>query len=141
MQSFSGLAASLFNAFNVGQVNAPRRIFGEYVSGNYFAVLGVTPVRGRAFVPAESGDNAGASPVVVIGYRLWQDLFHGDPGVVGKTVRVNRFSLTVAGVAPPEFRGTMPGMAIELWIPMNMAPTLNGRETGCWRTARSGRCG
>ena len=53
LHSFSGLAASLLNGFNVGPSDNPRRIYGEYVSGNYFAVLGVKPVRGRAFLPSE----------------------------------------------------------------------------------------
>jgi len=130
LKSFSGMAASLMNAFNVGPAESPRRIYGEYVSGNYFAVLGVKPVRGRAFLPSESGDNPGASPVAVISYRLWRSLFQGDPGVVGKTIRVNRYELTVAGIAPEEFRGTMPGMAVEIWIPVSMAPLLNGQ--GDW---------
>jgi predicted permease len=129
VKSFSGLAASLLNAFNVGPADNPRRIFGEYVSGNYFAVLGVKPVRGRAFLPLEYGDNPGAFPVAVISYRLWQSLFQGDPGMVGKTIRVNRYELTVAGIAPEEFRGTMPGMLMEIWIPMSMAPLLNGQGT------------
>jgi hypothetical protein len=51
LKSFSGLAASLLNAFNVGPADNPRRIYGEYVSGNYFAALGVKPIRGRAFLP------------------------------------------------------------------------------------------
>ena len=145
LKSFSGLAASLLNAFNVGPADNPRRIFGEYVSGNYFAVLGVKPVRGRAFLPSEYGDNPGASPVAVISYRLWQSLFQGDPGVVGRTIRVNRYELTVAGIAPEEFRGTMPGMRMEIWIPMSMAPLLNGQgdwlledrtERQMWVTAR-----
>ena len=130
VKSFSGLAASLLNAFNVGPVDNPRRIFGEYVSGNYFAVLGVKPVRGRAFLPSEYADNPGASPVAVISYRLWQSLFQGDPRVVGRTIRVNRYQLTVAGIAPEQFRGTMPGMAMEIWIPVNMAGLLNGQ--GDW---------
>jgi predicted permease len=128
LKCFSGLAASLLNAFNVGPVDKPRRIFGEYVSGNYFAVLGVKPVRGRAFLPSEYGDNTGAAPVAVISYRLWQSLFQGDPAAVGKTIRVNRYELTVAGIAPEEFRGTMPGMRLEIWIPMSMAPLLNGQS-------------
>jgi predicted permease len=129
LKSVSGLAASLLNAFNVGRADHPRRIHGEYVSPNYFAVLGVKPVHGRAFLPSESGDNSGAAPVAVIGYRLWQSLFQGDPGVVGKTIRVNRYELTVAGIAPEEFRGTMPGMRMEIWIPMSMAPLLNGQAS------------
>jgi predicted permease len=127
LKSFSGLTASLLNAFNLGPADTPRRIYGEYVSGNYFAVLGVKPVRGRAFLPSENGDNPGAFPVAVIGYRLWQSLFQGDPSVVGKTIRVNRYELTVAGIAPEEFRGTMPGMRMEIWIPVSMAPLLNGQ--------------
>jgi len=138
VKSFSGLAASLMNAFNVGPVDNPRRVFGEYVSGNYFAVLGVKPARGRSFLASEYGDAPGAFPVAVISHRLWQSLFQGDPRVVGATIRVNRYELTVAGVAPEEFRGTMPGMQMEIWIPMSMAPVLNGQ--GAWlledRTAR-----
>ena len=130
LKSFSGLAASLLNGFNVGPSDNPRRIYGEYVSGNYFAVLGVKPVRGRAFLPSESGDKPGASPVAVISYRLWQSLFQADPGIVGRTVRVNHYELTVVGIAPEEFRGTMPGMRMEIWTPMSMAPLLNGQ--GAW---------
>ena len=128
LTSFSGVAASLMNAFNVGPANNPRRIYGEYVSGNYFAVLGVKPVRGRAFLPSEYGDKTGAFPVAVISYRLWQSLFQGDPAAVGRTLRVNRYELTVAGIAPEDFRGTMPGIQMEIWIPMSMAPPLNGQS-------------
>ena len=138
LKSFSGLAASLFNPFTVGPVNSPRRVFGEYVSGNYFTVLGVRPLRGRAFLPSEFADAAGAFPLTVISYQLWQNLLHSDPNAVGRTIRVNRYELTVIGVTPPEFRGTMPGMAIDMWIPIIMAPQLNGQ--GNWlldsRTAR-----
>jgi predicted permease len=129
LKSFTGLAASLLNAFNVGPPENSRRIYGEYVSGNYFAVLGVKPARGRAFLPSEYGDNPGASPVAVVSYRLWRNLFQSDPGLVGRTIRVNRYELTVAGIAPEEFHGTMPGMLTEMWVPINMAPLLNGQGT------------
>lgn len=129
MKSVSGLAASLLNRFNIGPADNPRMVWGEYVSGNYFAVLGVRPISGRAFLPSESDDRPGAYPVAVIGYRLWQDLFHGDPRAVGKTIRVNRYALTVAGIAPQEFYGTMASMRMDLWIPMSMAPLLNGQGT------------
>jgi hypothetical protein len=130
LKSFYGLAASLFNPFTVGPVNSPRRVFGEYVSNNYFTVLGVKALRGRAFLPSEFADSPGASPLTVISYQLWQSLLHGDPNAVGRTVRVNRYELTVIGITPPEFRGTMPGMAVDMWIPMSMAPQLNGQ--GNW---------
>jgi len=130
LRSVSGLAASLFNAFNVGPVDRPRRVFGEYVSGNYFAILGVKPMLGRTFLASEYGDKPGAFPLAVISYGLWRSLFGSDPGVVGRTIRVNSYMLTVAGIAPEEFHGTMPGMLMEIWIPMSMAPLLNGQ--GNW---------
>jgi len=130
LQSFSGLAGSLYNLFNVGPVDHPQRIFGEYVSGNYFSVLRVKALRGRVFLRSESGDQPGAFPLAVISYGLWQKLFQGDPRAVGGTIRVNRYQLTVAGVAPEDFHGTMPGMHLDIWIPFNMAPLLNGQ--GNW---------
>jgi predicted permease len=122
----SGVAASLFNAFAVGDEN-PQRVPGEYVSANYFSVLGVKPELGRAFLPAEFADAAGSAPVVVIGHRLWQQRFHGDRAVLGRTLRINRHELTIIGVVPPEFRGSVPGLALGIWVPMVMAPQLNGQ--------------
>src|ERR1019366_6832418 len=117
----SGVAASLFNAFAVGDEN-PQRVSGEYVSANYFSVLGDKPELGRAFLPAEFADAPGSAPVVVLGHRLWQQRFHGDRAVIGRTLRVNRHELTIIGVAPPEFRGSVPGLALGIWVPMVMAP-------------------
>ena len=140
----SGVAASLFNAFAVGDEN-PQRVSGEYVSANYFSVLGVKPELGRAFLPAEFADAPGSAPVVVLGHRLWQQRFHGDRAVIGRTLRVNRRELTIIGVAPPEFRGSVPGLALGIWVPMVMAPQLNGqgewlltdrKQHQMWVTAR-----
>ena len=126
----SGVAASLANAFTVGDDKNPQRLWGEFVSGNYFAVLGVRPEMGRAFSPEERGDAPGAYPVAVISHRVWQKMFRADPAVVGKTISVNRRKLTIVGVAPPEFRGSVPGLTFGLWIPVVMAPEINGQ--GNW---------
>ena len=140
----SGVAASLFNAFAVGDEN-PQRVSGEFVSANYFTVLGVQPELGRGFLATECADASESCPVVVIGHNLWQQRFHGDRTVLGRTLRVNRHELTIVGVAPEEFRGSMPGMALGIWVPMPMAPALNGqgewlltdrREHQMWITAR-----
>jgi len=140
----SGLAASLLNPFAVGDKN-PQQLRGEYVSANYFSVLGVRPMLGRTFQLAEFADAAGAAPVVVIGEDLWRRRFHGDPGVIGRTLRVNRHELTIIGVVPREFRGSVPGLALGMWIPIAMAPELNGQgdslltdrtEHQMWVTAR-----
>jgi predicted permease len=124
----SGVAASLFNAFAVGDEN-PQRVSGEYVSANYFGVLGVQPELGRAFLPSECSDSAESCPVVVIGHRLWQQRFRGDRTVLGRTLRVNRHELTIIGVVPQDFRGSVPGLALGMWVPMLMAPALNGQGT------------
>jgi len=125
----SGLAAALLNPFAVGDQN-PQRVRGEFVSSNYFNVLGVSAELGRTFLPTEFLDAAGSAPVVVIGHRLWQQRFHGDRAVIGRTIRVNRHELTIVGVAPAEFRGTVPGLSLDIWVPMVMAPALNGQ--GDW---------
>lgn len=121
----SGIALFRPNVFSLGQENHPMRVFGELVSGNYFAVLGVKAARGRTFSPDEFGDNEGAYPVAVIGHGLWQSVFNSDPGIVGQTIQVNRQPLTVVGVAPANFYGGMAGLAEQIWVPATMAVGLN----------------
>jgi len=137
MKLVSGVAASLLNAFAVGDEN-PQRVRGEYVSSNYFAVLGVKAEVGRAFQPTEFLDARASAPLAVISYRLWKQRFHGDRAAIGRTLRVNKHELTVIGVAPPDFRGSVPGLFLDIWVPMVMAPDLNGQ--GDWLlTDRSSR--
>ena len=112
-------------ALSIGDEDHAERIWGELVTGNYFAVLGVKPVLGRFFAPEEYGDKQGGYPVAVISYSLWKRRFSGDPDAIGSTLRVNRQQLTVIGVAPQEFRGSMPGLAFETWVPPVMATQLN----------------
>ncbi len=128
LRQVSGLAASLMSPFTAGEDDSPQRVWGEYVSGNYFAVLGVRVVRGRAFLPEEYGDKPGGYPVAIISERLWKSMFHSDPGVVGRTLRVNRHELTIVGVAAREFSGTVPGLVLEMWVPIVMAPQMNGQD-------------
>jgi predicted permease len=56
----------------------------------------------------------------VISYHLWQDHFHGDPAIVGKTQMLNNVPHTIVGVAPKGFYGTFIGWAMEFWVPMSM---------------------
>ena len=121
----SGIALLRPNVFSLGQENHPMRVFGELVSGNYFAVLGVKAALGRTFSPDEFGDNEGAYPVAVIGHGLWQSVFNSDPRIVGQTIQVNRQPLTVVGVAPANFYGGIAGLAEQIWVPATMAVRLN----------------
>ena len=120
----SGLMVSAPGVLNIGEGEHAERVWAEAVSGNAFAVLGVRPVRGRVFSREEYGDKQGAFPVAVIGYSLWQRRFGGDPKAIGRTVLINRQPMTIVGVAPPEFHGTLPGVFLEIWVPLSMDAQL-----------------
>ena len=124
LKLLSGLAVARPEAMSLGEDEHAERIHGELVSGNYFAVLGVRPVLGRFFNTEEYGDKQGGYPVVVISERLWKSRFHSDPNIAGTTIRLNRQPLTVIGVAPASFHGTVAGLTFELWAPVMMAAQL-----------------
>ena len=88
---------------------------------------------GRVFTRAEAGDALGAYPVAVISASLWQNYFHSDPAIVGKTIRVNRHPLTIVGVVPDEFRGTSPVMQHDLWVPLTMGVALGSLPETAFR--------
>jgi predicted permease len=124
LKLLSGLAVARPEAMSLGEDEHAERVFGELVSGNYFAVLGVRPILGRFFTTEEYGDKQGGYPVAVISERLWRRRFHSDPNVAGTTIRLNRQTLTVIGVAPASFHGTIQGLSFELWAPVMMAAQL-----------------
>jgi predicted permease len=101
-------------SLHVGSTSAGDVHFSP-VSGNFFAVLGVSPVLGRAITE----EDLPASNAAVISYQLWQRAFAGDPGVLGKTVRMGgRRNYTIVGVAPAGFTGVLTGHSIDLWVPI-----------------------
>lgn len=124
LKGISGLAVYRQCAFALGDGIPAKMAWGELVSGNYFEVMGVKPLLGRVFTKEENSDTPGAHPVAVISARLWRSYFQSDPAIAGKTVRVNRHLLTIAGVAPPEFRGTSPVIQYDLWVPVTMGVAL-----------------
>ncbi len=121
----SGLTAASQVTLNYGVGEHTDRIWGELVSANFFSVLGVKPALGRMFSQDECGDQKDACPVAVIGNGLWRSRFHADPGVIGKTIVLNRQHLTVIGVAPAGFRGSVPGLTLSIWIPAMLGARLN----------------
>ena len=126
LKLLDGVAVTRPAAFSVGNEDHAERVWGEMVSGNFFAVLGVTPALGRVFLPAEYGDAPASFPVVVISDRYWRSHFGADPNIAGKTIRINQHQLTIVGVAPAAFHGSMPVTAFDLWIPYMQQPVLNG---------------
>jgi predicted permease len=95
---------------------------GSMVSGNFFSAYGAASLLGRVLSPAD--DRAGASPAAVITWRWWQRQFGGDPGVVGRTILVNRVPLTVAGVLRPDYVGPIVGDPADFYVAMCMQPEL-----------------
>ena len=120
LQSISGLALNQQAPASIGDGENAYSAWFELVSGNYFDVLGVKPVLGRTFAREEYGDRAKGF-TAVISYRLWQDLFRGDPSALGRIVRISRHPVTIIGVAPPEFRGDIPGIGMDGWVPAPLA--------------------
>ena len=115
------LAAFGFRTFRLGTAGGAP-VVGAVASERYFSVLGVRPARGRLFVPGDAAP--GAEPVAVLSHDLWRRRFGSDPGVVGRTIQVNGRAVTVAGVAPPGFGGTVSLVGLDLWIPLSAYPAL-----------------
>jgi putative ABC transport system permease protein len=111
---FSGLIAympfgNMSDLSNVRVGDSVERVASMAVSSNYFSVLGIQPVIGRFFLPEEEKGH-GAQSVAVISHSLWRRLFNCDPAALGKTISIRNHILTVVGVTPAEFIGTVAGM-------------------------------
>ena len=123
-QSFTGIAACGFAQISLTGKGKPERVWGMVTSANYFDVLGVRPILGRGFLPAEDEKPEGA-PVAVISYRLWQTHFGGNPEIVGQAIEINQHPYTIVGVTPAVFQGSQTGVRTEIWVPVMMEAQLN----------------
>ncbi len=122
-QVLSGLLAFTTTQLEFKTNDRVERVSGEYVSGNYFDVLGVRAARGRTFSPEE--DRApGTQPVAIVSDGFWRRRFGADPNLIGQTIMLNNIPLTVIGVAPPSFNGMILEEPTEVWVPALMHPQL-----------------
>jgi predicted permease len=121
--AFSGLAASSPAPLTLGMTTASERLWGEFVSGNYFQVLGVSSRLGRTLLPTDER-SSGSDPVAVISDQLWRRAFASDPHVVGRRILVNAHPLTIVGVAEPGFHGSILSLVLDIFIPLTMRPQL-----------------
>jgi len=113
---FAGYAASREGA-NLTGGSDPERVSICPVTSNFFDILKVDPLLGRAFVHNESG--AGSDELVVLSYGIWRRHFVSNPDVVGSPIQLDGRTYTVIGIAPPSFdfpHGT------DMWAPMSQAP-------------------
>ena len=117
--SFSDLFAYTINLDGLAvKGQQPDRIVTTYVSGNYFAGLGVKPAAGRLFLRSE-GEVLGQDPVIVLSYDYWQQRFGGDPNVIGRPVTLDGHPLTIVGVAPKGFGGMQTFLNSGAYLPLS----------------------
>jgi macrolide transport system ATP-binding/permease protein len=115
---FNGLTRTLAVHGQATSANA------EYVTGEYFRGLAVSPAVGR-LIDSED-DRPGAAPVAVISFATSQNRFGGPPNAIGQSILVDNIPFTVIGVAPPEFFGVDPAVAPDLYLPLHTNALLDG---------------
>ena len=132
-KSFEAIAAYGWTFNFLVRSDGSESIEGMWVAPNYFRALGLQPLLGRTFLDSEAGTTA--KPVIILGYDLWQRTFHGDPHILGRTVRISRWDTppTVIGVMPPGVRFLPSPQAsqepnydlnghVDFWIPAGVNP-------------------
>ena len=109
-----------------GVESAARPLHSEYVSGNYFSLLGVRAFGGRLITPED--DTPASPPVAVLSHRVWQTTYGGDPSVIGSTFVVEGHPFTVIGVAPAGFFGeTLQSDPPDIWVPLQQEAMMDGQ--------------
>jgi len=123
-RTFAGLSFMFNGAFNVGNEGlTPDQVPGGYVSPNLFRLLGVSPVLGRDFTPAE--ETPGTPIVVLISHTLWRQRYGGDPNIVGRPIRIIDQNGTIIGVMP---EGMHFPFNANIWLPTgSMPPAITGQ--------------
>ncbi|HSR53793.1 MAG TPA: ADOP family duplicated permease [Acidobacteriota bacterium] len=110
----------------------PEIVPAQFVTGNYFSLLGSRPLRGRLIMAQDQEDQ---TPVAVLSHHLWQTRLGGSQDVLGRRILLNGQPFTVVGIAPPGFRGTFVGFNFDVFLPASHSaiaglPPLNQRGRG-----------
>ena len=122
---FSGLAAYLTSTVGVAAGDRTERVAAEFVTSNYFPVLGVQIPLGPGLTGAD--ELRGGPQVAVVSDALWRRMFDADAGVVGRSIALNGRTFTVVGVAPAGFEGIVRGQRADLWVSLSQFFPLRGR--------------
>jgi putative ABC transport system permease protein len=139
--SFDAIAAYGWSFNFLIESDGSESLEGMFVTRDYFRVIGLQPILGRAFVESETG--AAPPPTIILGYELWQRKFNGDPRIIGKTIRMSRWDTppTVIGVMPPGVRFLPSPTAakepnynidalVDFWLPLT--PNPKGLKQPIW---------
>jgi len=122
------IACQITGPVGIDTGSNPSTAWPYLVTGNYFDALEIQPFLGRFFHASdEKGKNS--MPYVVLSYAYWHSRFHGDKGVIGRAIQINKHPFSIIGVAPPSFRGTELFFAPALWIPILDQPLIQGSDS------------
>lgn len=140
--TLDGLAAWSKASLTISLPSGGVSSYGNIVSANYFAVLGVRPALGRFFLPDEDRAPLG-NAVIVVSYDFWNANLHADSAAIGRTVGVNGHPYTLIGVAPKGFHGVFTPILAAAWIPLSMQQWVRSNRdldnpgvTWLWEFAR-----
>ncbi len=101
-RSFESIAAIDSVSYNLTGTSDPERLDASRVTDNFFQMMGVGPFLGRTFLPGDA--SAGAEPLVIVSYGLWQGKFGSNRDLIGQVLKLNNKNYTVIGVMPPDFQ-------------------------------------
>jgi len=122
-RSFAEMGGFERTGFNLSTEEEPERVSAARVTASLFPLLGTSPVLGRVFTDEEDGP--AGKPVALLGHELWLRRFAGDPGILGRTVKLDGTPHTIVGVMPPRF--AFPEYA-EVWTPLGLVPEARRGE-------------
>ena len=126
-RSFDDMAAWAISQAGLDTGKDPSNVWEYETSGDYFDALRIQPYLGRFFHDSdEHGPNS--APYVVLSYAYWHSHFQDDRGVVGRVVRLNKHPITILGVAPPGFQGTVLFFASDIFVPIVNHDQLSGEK-------------
>src|SRR5438132_465430 len=119
-RSFAGMTLVQSGSLSIsGDDRVPESYPGGYISANAFDLVGIQPIVGRGFQPAD--DEAGAPAVALISGDIWKSRYGSDPSMIGKAIRVNALPVTLIGVMPPGLKWPFQH---EVWVPMSQLPPV-----------------
>jgi putative ABC transport system permease protein len=136
---FSALGGYQGTAYELSGQGEPAQINAARMTASTFQVLGIHPLIGRIFSGEE---DEGRQQVAVLSYQTWRSRFHGDAGVLGRTVLLDRKPYAIVGVMPRDFEFPLvPGQLnrSELWVPMSLTPAELISGAGNWGYSIVGR--
>jgi predicted permease len=128
-QVFSGMFCRFPAIVTINEGDRAAQISAELVSGSYFPILGVGAILGRTIAPDDDAV-PDSGPVVVLSYSFWRSYFDGDRGIVGRTIKLNSYAMTVIGIAQPGFDGVEMGRPAKVFVPIMMKTEMTPHSDG-----------